>query len=63
MGLLVYFMIGASIACYQIRRADKLLEKGIMDDEEYLIHRYRKLFVFSYITVFWLPAIIWGNKA
>lgn len=57
-GLLIYFVIGALIASSQIRKADKLHEKGIMDDAEYLIHRYRKPYVFSYITMFWLPAIM-----
>lgn len=57
-GLLIYLMIGAIIACLQILSADRLYEEGYMDDEQYIIHKYFKPKAFSIITLFWLPSIV-----
>ena len=57
-GLSIYLMVGSIIAYHQIAKADEWHRKGIMSDEEYITHKYRKPKVYGYITLFWLPSLI-----
>ena len=59
MGLMIYFMIGAILAFVQISDADELHKKGLIDDESYIIMRYKKPLAFSTITMFWLPTVLY----
>ena len=59
MATTLYLVIGALIASYLIATALEWYEEGDIDDKSYFMYRYKTPFIFAFITLFWLPALLW----